>query len=352
MLNEYNEICNKDPHFDVSDIFGTGREEDLIHNCGMLGIPGNISSCTLLHGMLLMVVTMSDTCRVVGDDAIGSGPSDMKKQILRLLKIIGTVSVDKMEVWMPEDQEDYSERDNRWHYTKRPIERLGDQVLFSDQAVIWPPLGNLHPVFGDAYHTIIYPEDENERYKRVANSMLSFVRQFQEHPLEREEIVLANRFMELVYRATDLKRNDADGLVSWSYSGVIAHSVEEGMFPSLITERLWNTAIRLPRYEKVNASEVTFEEDIELNGSRALKLAKDLGYAIVEPCFVTFRVSDNPEYFESWMSKELRFPVSSVYLLKHMPKFLVDSIFYAALSQHTDDNSSLDLDDVLEDWEH
>lgn len=334
LLRWYNDTCNINPSFDVSDIFGSGREEDLVHNCGMLGVPGNISSCTLLHGIFLMVILMSETCRVVGDDAIGAGPKGEKEQIVDLLAIIGVISASKAETWVRDDDDDeLTAEDNRWHYTKRPIERLDDQILFVDQSVIWPALGALHPIFGDAYHTIHYPEDEKTLHRRIANSMLSFVRQFQDFHIEGEEAHLADRFMHLVYEATGMVERSSTGEKTWKTPYILPHSVEEGMHPSLIIERMWNQAVTLPRFEKMYPGEKVFEQDFEVNGSRALRLARDLGYAYTDPIFYTFRVSDNPQYLESFLRREQRFPVLRAYLVKHIPTFLVDMIFPVDLSQ-------------------
>jgi len=349
LLREYQETCNRNPHFDVSDIFGTGAEEDLVHNCGMLGVPGNISSCTLLHGLFLMTVLMSETCRVVGDDAIGSGPAGSKKEIIRLLRIIGIVAAEKMETWEPRDFGETPPEDSRWHYTKRPIERIDDLILFSDQAVIWPPLGNIHPIFGDSYHTVIYPEDFTDQRQRVGNSMLSFVLQFQEYHLEEDEAKLADRFIDLVYRATGVKEQHEDGTVSWYASGVLAHSVYEGMSPALIVERLWNTAITLPLFERIYDVEWDYCENIRMNGSRALKLARDLGYAQIEPVFYTFIVGSNPEYLETFIAREHRFPVVEVSFVKHTPSFLVELMFPPCPSQVTDYDTSLLSSDSEED---
>jgi len=352
MLRWYNDTCNMSPSFDVSDIFGSGREEDLVHNCGMLGVPGNISSCTLLHGIFLMVILMSETCRVVGDDAIGSGPKGEKRQIIDLLTILGIVSASKAEIWeTKEDDGEVEESCDRWHYTKRPIERIDDQILFMDQSVIWPALGALHPMFGDAYHDIHYPEDTQALHRRIANSMLSFVRQFQDFNIEGEEVHLADKFMHLVYERTGMVERKESGEKSWTTPYILPISVEEGMHPSLLVERVWNQAVTLPKFQKIIPGERVFEHDFEANGSKALRLARDLGYAYVDPEFVTFRVSDNPGYLESFLRREHRFPVIRAYLMKHTPNFLVDMIFPDALP-HVNilDSMLFDSDDEVDIW--
>jgi len=100
ILRSYNAECNISPDFDVSELLEL-NEIMLSHNCGMLGVPGNISSCTLWHGIhLAMILDSLSSCKVVGDDAIGKLLLDQgftRITLLEALQNIGKVSASKTE---------------------------------------------------------------------------------------------------------------------------------------------------------------------------------------------------------------------------------------------------------------
>jgi hypothetical protein len=98
----------------------------------MLGVPGNISSCTLLHGIHLAILLCSVLCRAVGDDAIGVTRTDEVDTLIDdYLTNIGKVSIPKTTRWDLVDEEGWEGRgeDTMWHYTKRPIGRYQSRVL-------------------------------------------------------------------------------------------------------------------------------------------------------------------------------------------------------------------------------
>jgi len=69
MLGDYNEICNK--HGDVSYERVTGTEEFMSHQscAGMLGVYGNLMTCTHAHGLLMMQCVEDESqVNVAGDD--------------------------------------------------------------------------------------------------------------------------------------------------------------------------------------------------------------------------------------------------------------------------------------------
>jgi len=139
LLSEYNAECNDWPKFDVSSVC---EVVDLIlnHNTGMLGVPGNISGCTLLHGIFLVFVLGCTLCKVVGDDAIGLfDESEMTRQeLLDILKLLGKVAEEKLEFWGASN----NTSDDYWKYTKRPISRLPGGVIHQGELVDWPGLSN------------------------------------------------------------------------------------------------------------------------------------------------------------------------------------------------------------------
>jgi hypothetical protein len=141
LLDEYNQTSNISPEFDVSQIL---QIEDMIlnHNCGMLGVPGNITSCTLLHGIhLAIIVGALMKNKVVGDDAIGSFlPRDgfEKIDMIECLQNIGRVSAEKSEWWTKEDER-YEFHQTVGNYIKRPLNRFENHAVVGDM-IIWPSI--------------------------------------------------------------------------------------------------------------------------------------------------------------------------------------------------------------------
>jgi hypothetical protein len=141
ILHEYNEACNRNPQFDASEVMQV-EEAVLNHNAGMLGVPGNISSCTLLHGIHLAILVLSVMKnKVVGDDAIYFASKDRDAMIREAIQDIGDVVVDKMEVW--ENSDDIEERiDQRYDYKKRPLNRV-ENVILTGELVDFPAISLL-----------------------------------------------------------------------------------------------------------------------------------------------------------------------------------------------------------------
>jgi hypothetical protein len=126
-------------------------------------------------------------------------------------------------------------------------------------------------------------------------------------------------------------RREESGELQWVFDGIMPISVEEGMRPDLITERMWNSRVVLPEYERILEPEWILDIPAKMNGNRGLKLARDLGYVVVEPRFRRFIVRDDVEYFERFLRKEHRFPVVDACVSSKTPQFLVDLIFPPAL---------------------
>jgi len=202
LLSTFNQTCNVDPKFDTWKFEGPeydrveGVFPESFHNAGMLGVPGNISSCTLLHGLHLAVLVLSmESCRVVGDDAVGSKLiHDLFTFVLRLQNI-GSVSISKSIHWSGGVESEGV----GWHYTKRPIERVENRVLFGFQAV-FPPLASLYCV-EDSLHDTFYPETVVGRIIRATKFLNSFTRQFSFLPsLDSSEEEFAEDFIESCVR--------------------------------------------------------------------------------------------------------------------------------------------------------
>jgi hypothetical protein len=142
ILLEYNEVCNRNPVFDASEVMQV-EECVLSHNAGMLGVPGNISSCTLLHGIHLATLVQSILKnKVVGDDAIFHEDEANELAIREAIRDLGEVAIEKMESWRHSD-DDEEDIDSRFDYKKRPINRVED-IVFTGDLVDFPAISLLN----------------------------------------------------------------------------------------------------------------------------------------------------------------------------------------------------------------
>jgi hypothetical protein len=132
LLAEYNRDCNYNALFDIGRVASFSDESDflLYHTCGMLGVPGNIQSCTFLHGIHLAFVAGSlFRCRCIGDDAkmYWKGTVLGRSILEGQLKNIGRISLEKTEIFEYDDTDDYELR--AWHFAKRPLLRTMNRVI-------------------------------------------------------------------------------------------------------------------------------------------------------------------------------------------------------------------------------
>jgi hypothetical protein len=183
-LAAYLKQCNTFVEFDLG-MANLEREYTgphvVYHNTGMLGIPGNISSCTLAHGIHLSIILQSVfLSRCVGDDAIGATLENFLTYVFPKLQNIGVVSLPKCETWSIEDDDiDGESPEKVWNYIKRPLCRIGGRPVQS-RHLSFPPLGLLLNLT-DQYHTtspIPIVTGSKEHYKKVSRMLTSLVIQY------------------------------------------------------------------------------------------------------------------------------------------------------------------------------
>jgi hypothetical protein len=132
LLHAFNQDCNFDAEFDVSKVLPSDEHDPIRwHTCGMLGVPGDIASKTLLHGIhTLFICSSLDKSRCIGDDArISLLLQSLLCRVLLedRLRNIGRISLEKTEEFEYDDTDDYELR--AWHYAKRPILRTRNRVI-------------------------------------------------------------------------------------------------------------------------------------------------------------------------------------------------------------------------------
>lgn len=155
ILHAYNQECNMTAEFDVSQLLSI-TDAVMEHNCGMLGVPGNITSCTLLHGIhLALVLGALYRGKVIGDDAIGMYVDDKDMERVEMvdeLQAIGRLELSKVEFWRDEDDDENS----RWNYEKRPFGRVHERP-YKGELINWPSInismGIVNPFHRPLFYT-------------------------------------------------------------------------------------------------------------------------------------------------------------------------------------------------------
>lgn len=149
LVENYNSVCNEKGEFDVSRVVhmpdGTSRLILNHHVAGMLGVYGNITGSTALHGLVGMVIAGSeDRVNAIGDDAGGIFDSSVYTvdEIRDQIRVLGTIADDKFELWT-EDQS-LAEDGIGWKFVKRPL-----NVTYGVITQGWMPDFPIYPVLLD-----------------------------------------------------------------------------------------------------------------------------------------------------------------------------------------------------------
>jgi len=317
MLTEYNKSCNIDPSFDIGGLcWDRSYEEEIVfHRTGMLGVPGNISLSTLLHGIHLAVVQRSRSCKVVGDDAIGGNKIIDRTTFVKQLSNIGKVHAEKME-WFEADPEEFGDIAKSWHYTKRPIYRFDTRIHVGVQAV-FPPIAVLLGL-NDGFHTVIEPSGKYQRYKKIASMLTSFALQFQDMPASEEDLEFANNFLRVMIDETGL----AEYRASTGIAIVYPRRVGSEGFDEMVYHH-WDDIVHVPDenpYIPID-QELSRNIAVTLRMNKAIKLACDMGWGSANMIKRRMIVREDPEALKRLISGLVK-PYYDVILFESCPTWL------------------------------
>jgi hypothetical protein len=304
LLDEYNEVCSFYPEFDVSEISWDkikeeGPAEILNHTCGMLGVPGNISSCTLLHGLHLMLVLESLDCKCVGDDAAGVDDKDNQEWVDSNLSNIGKLETSKVENWR--NDEPVMERGDYhmgWNYIKRPIDRVDTRIHIGEQ-LVWPPICVMLQLT-DKYHTQTRAMDSKQAYVKGCTMLRSFIVSLRSMPQKANEMEqeVITRYYHAVWRLLVKKFGTHNVNCMMPTDPWVALDIDAWLF------QFRDKVIPHRALFKGGEQEVVKSEVISLTQSPALSLARKLGYATVDPIIELHRVGSEPEIFRDLLLRE------------------------------------------------
>lgn len=343
LIWQFNETCNMFPKFDRSKLMGDLQSDDHFsyHTCGMLGVPGNISSSTLLHGLHLVIVVQDLACKCVGDDALAQGKVEDRSELCSMLQTIGRIEESKMEFWTADDEAlkamELENGDSTWQYCKRPLDRVDTRIHTAEQFV-FPPVAILAQ-WSDPIHTIPKAPSERLRLRKCASMLCAFGRQFHDVVIEDDELETINAILRFYLTSSGLMKNriDLSSLASEMSLVFPLRITNEGYFQDM--EIIWWNCIVTVPVTTTDDPEEYFDGVDRLSKGRmfkALKLARDLGYADITERKRTFIVRDDPESFARFLSKTEKH-VYEYCVTSEVPDWLLGLIQESVTSGNGDD---------------
>jgi hypothetical protein len=331
VIREWNETCNQGAIFDSGKTCWNRSEEGvefIVHSCGMLGVPGNISSCTLLHGLHLAVLLESLLVKVVGDDAAGTCSEEDFYDAQALIRNIGICEPSKTVGFRDLSREEgFTSTESRaWHYLKRPINRYDQRIVIGSQAM-WPSYGMIERDI-PTYRRGVRPSGLKEYQLMVAKMLMSFGQQLNHFPLEDWERALCDKYFSWARQTAKLEvEPDSMGMFVNTYflyptDSTTAQSLE-GMM-SVWSHRIVTYPLEPERQPEEN---LEFNVKYPLRMSKALRLAVKLGYATAKGRYGRALAKDIPEIFEMMVMKTSTLVLTyEVELFPEIPDWLYELV--------------------------
>jgi hypothetical protein len=236
---------------------------------GFLGVYGNISTATFIHGVVMaMTHTEFDENNVAGDDGL-----DVTDDVDRTLSIVGLLGLVK-------DEKTFRDSEGCSIHLKRPIHRIGSRLIHG-QLIPWP---SLEP--GQEQCDIRYPYLKNltkrERRDAIAGSVTAFLRSLENQTLTSDNLDMIDSFLTSVYNTYQLPKGGCVPQISGAKSSFVP--IYERRF--LGVDPLYNTIVRnyegiakLPKRERIDWDADFLEcSTFDCNSSKLLNYLVILGY--------------------------------------------------------------------------
>jgi hypothetical protein len=239
-LHDYAESCNDYPQYET--FFGSddGDPVQYTSGAGLLGVPGNITSSTLWHAVVLMCIVHDVMIKVVGDDAGAVLPESERNEnaFINTIKEFGDISKPKTESWRYTDPSVDIE-EVIWQYVKRQIYRLENRSCVGLDPMNFPNPGLFIPNFGDSHHVVKGLEDPLLSAVKCADR---FVRECQKFSLAEQterSIEICRSYHQFILKAVrkDDERRKEKGFPRFSYhQDVLNASFEDWLsgLPALV----------------------------------------------------------------------------------------------------------------------
>jgi hypothetical protein len=303
LLDEYNVLCNYEGEFSMQDRLGV--EGIFRHICAsFLGVYGNISSCTALHGIsLVSLLTNLDGASVIGDDAMArfmKTNMTMDEFHVGVLKL-GSVHREKYKEFEEEFIEEEGTQPRSWHYAKRPIKRLAGK-MYQGRLIDWPliPYMITSEERATSYHTVkgISRQKNLKVFCTQAGRLLDHIRGEDLDP-ETEELIRA--YLEVGYLVWGLDFAGSVGhYVSKHKCFALAYPCIDGTVSfsedwlDFVAHKCFGDVVELPvLYDKSDCRAAFGSEKWETGLTSLLSLGKTMGWISAEPIFETVILSES-----------------------------------------------------------
>jgi hypothetical protein len=202
VIREYNRDCNIEGEFTLNRYI-EGLFDHFRHTrAGFLGVYGNISGCTVLHGLhACQLCGDSGDCKCVGDDVFGVGvigETWSKNDLISAVQSLGEVQKAKVKWWPYRSVDEENDDDTSWPYVKRPLDRLENRMHL-EQNLFLPIFGLLVPI-ADGIHD--EGEDIHTRVSILGSQTLSLIRQCRQlyPPLDEHQKDLLQQYLGSIYK--------------------------------------------------------------------------------------------------------------------------------------------------------
>lgn len=190
LIRGYNDDCNRLPAFSRERI-EPGDESVYVHKiAGFLGVYGNITSCTILHGLHACQICGSlDRCNCVGDDAVIAQrrEKDPSMKIAKdAINSIGTSHDKKFHIF--EDGGLYPQRSG-WQFIKRPLDRFINR-LYVGELLDFPIFAYAYP-YSDSFHISLEGNDAGKMIAVQTGRLFETIRlRFNDPTREEKDLIL------------------------------------------------------------------------------------------------------------------------------------------------------------------
>jgi len=298
LLMEYNQEINRYAECDITQILAIEGDNLVFnHTTGMLGVPGNISSCTLLHGIFTAYLTGSVTkSKCVGDDAKLYIDRNAE-EVTRDLQQFGEIAKDKAETW----QRGVFDDSETWAYVKRPIARLPLNRVVTGHLLIFPTLDTLCNLEDDGFHRFI-PDQETPvkriiRLIRQWNRLLVqlWILDIDYSDQDRNLLYLFQKTVLFAIRRLSLKLKRPHFEILYRLQPETFGEDPRKIFVDMLS---YDEELLLPEFNPVQPEYYGYEdEEFEGRKTRMLALLERLGYVRSSLKLVRYRKGQVPDSF-------------------------------------------------------
>jgi len=332
VLSRYNATCNQRGLFDVRRFADQGADKLLVSHevAGMLGVYGNITGSTALHGMIGMAISgADDTVNTIGDDAglLVQDGGDDHDSIKASIRSIGDIADEKFEIFVMDENE--SEEAEGWHYTKRPI-TVRDGLVIQGWMPEFPIIARALAVKID--HITIQPEAFDIRRSIFIKQVCRFLSSLTAHypQLDEVDIELALTILRSAYHELRLPTSGSFPSYYVDKSGHLAYPHRSLCIPQLsersIKEGWWSVLVETrdeTGYIRVPAVELADDLPGELSEGTSFRYRSDPVLSLLEKMHI---VRKTPLYEERLLSDETLEILHGVMTSKIRPVYLYECL--------------------------